>query len=381
MVVLVRSALPVVGSLLALIGAGIAVASPMTSMRVLGGVLVLVGVAVLYTGSGSSGGGGDGTQILMEQDLMVARSQLARVSEQATRLAQGEPLTAEGDDEALSALHQVAGKMTTMVEARVHIMATERDLEQARRMYRQILPLSSATDHGALSLAGSCLPAAETGGDWWTYRKLTGGKLLLVIGDATGHGVHSAMIGCMAHGAVRALTQFGDDFLSARRVLDAVHTAIRVPGIAHAPMTLFAATIDPAAGTVQYVNHGHVFPLIAIRDASGTITEVTSFTGDRDVDDEVEDSIELEIRQGTAKIGPGMVLVCFTDGLIERQKTNGRPFGARRLQQALVGAVVPSGVDGLAALRDRVIQRVDEYVEHAPLEDDITLVLAGIAGA
>jgi serine phosphatase RsbU (regulator of sigma subunit) len=94
--------------------------------------------------------------------------------------------------------------------------------------------------------------------------------------------------------------------------------------------------------------------------------------------DPPHDSIELEIRQGTAKIGPGMVLVCFTDGLIERAKSNGRPFGARRLQQALVGAVVPPGVEGLTTLRDRLIRRVDEYVEHAPLEDDITLVLLGI---
>jgi serine phosphatase RsbU (regulator of sigma subunit) len=111
------------------------------------------------------------------------------------------------------------------------------------------------------------------------------------------------------------------------------------------------------------------------------ITEVTSVTGDRDFDDEdhVDDSIELEIRTGTAKIGPGMILVCFTDGLIERAKPNGRPFGARRLTQALVGAVCPPGVDGLTALRDRVLTRVDEYVEQAPLDDDITLVMCGVS--
>jgi serine phosphatase RsbU (regulator of sigma subunit) len=366
-----------IGIVLALVGAGIALASAALAMRGLGAGLCVAGV-LLAAFSKSGGGGGDGRQILLEQDLAVARSQLVQVTEQATRLAKGEALSVEGSDETLASLHQVAGKMKSMVEARVHIVATERDMEQARRMYRTILPLSSATDHGALSLAGSCAPAAETGGDWWTYRKLANGKMLVIIGDATGHGVHSAMVGCMAHGAVRALTQLGEDFLGARRVLDAVHTAIRIPGVEHASMTLFACTIDPKARTVQYVNHGHVFPLIAVRDTAGTITEVMSITGEREIDDEVDDSIELDIRAGTAKLEPGNVLICFTDGLIERAKNN-RPFGARRLAQALVGASVPEGVDGLSKLRDRVLERVDQYVDRAPLEDDITLVMCSVS--
>ena len=143
---------------------------------------------------------------------------------------------------------------------------------------------------------------------------------------------------------------------------------------------LFSALIDPRAGHVQYFNHGHVFPLIATRDGDGVITDVTSVTGDRNMDDEFGDdsSIELDVRSGTTPLAPGSVLVCFTDGLIERARQGNRPFGARRLQQALLGAKVPSGVDGLVALRDRVIAKVDDYVEHAPLEDDITLVLCGV---
>jgi serine phosphatase RsbU (regulator of sigma subunit) len=123
-----------------------------------------------------------------------------------------------------------------------------------------------------------------------------------------------------------------------------------------------------------------VFPLVARRDASGAIVEVTSITGDLP-EDEVDDSIDLEIRSGTGALEPGQVLICFTDGLIERANQNGRPFGVRRLQQALLGAVVPAGTAGLVGLRDRILQKTDEYVGGAPLEDDITLVLCGVAGA
>jgi PAS domain S-box-containing protein len=43
-------------------------------------------------------------------------------------------------------------------------------------------------------------------------------------------------------------------------------------------------------------------PLLVI-NPTGTITDVTSITGDRELDSEVDDSIELEIRQGTAISG------------------------------------------------------------------------------
>ena len=368
------------GSAAALVGAGLAVASPDLTLRVTGALLVLVGVAALVASHLRRGE--VAPTAVAGRDSKVAEAELAQVTEQALRLAQGKELTVEGKGAALEALHQVADKMTTMVKARVHIMATERDLEQARRMYRQILPLASATDHGTLSLAGACQPAAETGGDWWTYRKLGDGKMLLVIGDATGHGVHSAMVGCMAHGAVKALNQLGENYLSVRSVVDAVHTAIRIPGVKHSPMTLFVATIDPTSGVVQYMNHGHVFPLIAVRDASGTITAVTSITGDANVDEEnMEDSLELEIRTGTAKLGPGNILICFTDGLIERAKDNGRPFGIRRLQNVLLGASAPGGVDGMTGLRDQILQKVEDYVERAPVDDDVTIVLCGVAAA
>jgi sigma-B regulation protein RsbU (phosphoserine phosphatase) len=369
-----RSGLIAAGAAIAIAGAVVALASPTMTMRAVAAGLVVLGASLALAGRGDAA---PLAPILPDEE---SRQMLVTVSDQARRIAAGEPMTVTEGHDTLAALHGLEQRIEQAMSARARIVATERDLDQARRMYRQILPLSSATEHGPLAVAGSCAPAAETGGDWWIYRKLSGGRLLVVIGDATGHGVHSAMVGCMAHGAMRALTQLGDDALQPRRVLDAVHTAIKIPGVEHAPMTLFSALLDPGKRQVQYVNRGHVFPLVARRDASGTIVEVTSITGDLP-EDEVDDSIDLEIRSGTAPLEPGQVLICFTDGLIERANQNGRPFGVRRLQQALLGAVVPPTTDGLVGLRDRILQKTDEYVGGAPLEDDITLVLCGVAGA
>jgi len=367
-----RQGLIPIGATFAVAGAAVAVASGSMTMRLVAAGLVVIGAALALAGRGDPD---PLAPILPDEE---SRRMLVTVAEQARRLAAGDPLTVTEGHDALAALQGVAQRVDASLQARARIVATERDLDQARRMYRQILPLSSVAEHGAVALAGFCSPAAETGGDWWTYRKLSGGRMLLVIGDATGHGVHSAMIGCMAHGAMRALTQLGDDALAPRRVLDAVHTAIKIPGVEHASMTLFTALLDPAKRQVQYVNRGHVFPLVGQRDASGAIVTVTSITGETNPEDETEDSLDVEIRSGTAPFEPGAVLVCFTDGLTERARGDNRQFGVRRLQQTLLGAAVPSGPDGLVRLRDRILQNADEYVGGAPLEDDITLVICGV---
>jgi serine phosphatase RsbU (regulator of sigma subunit) len=315
----------------------------------------------------------------------AAQRAIALVVEQADRLQRGEPVSG-GDpvaQPAIEALERVANKVTQMTEARAHIVATERDLDRARRMYRSILPLASVAQHGRVRVAGQCEPAAETGGDWWTYRKLAGGRMLVVVGDATGHGVYSAMIGCAAHGAVEALYNVGEEQLTPASVLTAINGAIRIPGADKVAMTCFAALFDPAKGVVHFANASHMFPLVASSDEHGTVTKVGALSGQSIPGDgeEASDDSEIQpsgIRTGTHQLAPGDVVVLFTDGLIERRSKQGREFGHRRLQQALQSAKLVPGDSGIAGLRDSVMAKVDAWASGVAPDDDVTLVVCAM---
>jgi serine phosphatase RsbU (regulator of sigma subunit) len=273
------------------------------------------------------------------------------------------------------ALGRVAARLDEMTRARAHIVATERDLERARKMYRSILPLASVGKHGQMRFAGASTPAAETGGDWWTYRKLTGERLLVAVGDATGHGVYSAMIGCAAHGAVEALSLVGEERMTPRSLLDAINAAIRVPGADRAAMTCFAALFDPG-GTISFANASHMLPLRCATDAGGAITKVTALVPaqTQNLDDD-SDVYASEITEGVHRLAPGELVVLFTDGLTDRRDPAGRAFGHRRLQQALLGARYPGGVDALAALRDSLLAEITRFADGVPADDDVTLIL------
>jgi sigma-B regulation protein RsbU (phosphoserine phosphatase) len=265
-----------------------------------------------------------------------------------------------------------------MTDARAHIVATERDLDRARAMYRSILPLSSVAHHGRLHVAGACTPAAETGGDWWTYRKLSGGRVLVAVGDATGHGVYSAMIGCAAHGAVEALSHVGEELLTPLSVLRAINAAIRIPGADRADMTCFAALIDPR-GTIDFANASHMLPLLATTDAHGTVTGVSALATAGGLD-RVDDSEVMlpDIREGSQRLAPGELVVMFTDGLTDRRDKGGRAFGHRRLQQALNQMKSPGGAGGITAVRDRVLAEVTTFAAGVPADDDVTLVVCAL---
>jgi sigma-B regulation protein RsbU (phosphoserine phosphatase) len=217
------------------------------------------------------------------------------------------------------------------------------------------------------------MPASSCGGDWWTYRKLSNGRLLLVIGDATGHGIHSAMIAATARGAVEALSGIDERLLTPEQVLRAIDSAIRQVGEHNVLMTAFAAVFDSTNGLLHYANAGQNFPYVIKMDGATRVLGEASIIaasgnplGDR--------NIAVEIRRGSLQLKPGDLFVCFTDGVVERANPAGKLFGDRRLRGALMGQALPDG-DALTRLRDLIVHTLDSYAEGAIADDDMTLVL------
>ncbi|WP_218110083.1 HAMP domain-containing protein, partial [Oligoflexus tunisiensis] len=61
--------------------------------------------------------------------------------------------------------------------------------------------------NGRLNITSFYKPASECGGDWWGRFSLSHGKELILIGDATGHGVPAALVTAMAYTAAHTHIQ------------------------------------------------------------------------------------------------------------------------------------------------------------------------------
>lgn len=311
------------------------------------------------------------------QAVQIARP-IKQLTVQAGRIAGGDlhARVPENRNDELGALARTFNLMANEIQAllveQAQKASLEREMSLARQVQQAMLPPHSLDQHGCLNLVGYCMPASSCGGDWWTYRKLSDGRMLIVVGDATGHGIHSAMIAATARGAVEALSGIDERLLTPDQCLRAIDSAIRQVGDHNVLMTAFSAVFESETGVLHYANAGQNFPYIVklgmtrmLEDAS-IIAASGNPLGDR--------NIAVEIRKGSVQLRPGDLFVCFTDGLVERANREGKLFGDRRLRSAITGQSLGEP-NALVQLRDRLVAANEQYANGVLADDDITLVL------
>src|SRR5829696_5271091 len=104
--------------------------------------------------------------------------------------------------------------------------STEQELRLARSIQQASLPKEVPSLEG-WQISPFYRPAREVGGDFYDFFELEDGRLGLVVGDATGHGVPAALVMASARSMLRAVAQTSDspgDVL--RRVNDPLATDI-----------------------------------------------------------------------------------------------------------------------------------------------------------
>ena len=311
------------------------------------------------------------------QGIGLARP-IKALTVQANKIAAGDlnARVPEGRRDELGVLARTFNFMTDEIVALLHEQAhkasLEKEMELARQVQQAMLPPTQLDQHGNLKVIGYCMPASQCGGDWWMYRKLSGDRMLIVLGDATGHGIHSAMIAATARGAVEALGAVDERLLTPGQVLRAIDQAIRMVGEHNVMMTAFAAVFDSSTGALHYANAGQNFPYVMklgqarVLESASIIAASGNPLGDR--------NINVEIRKGALQMRPGDLFVCFTDGVVERSNPQGKLFGDRRLRSALTGQQL-GDPRSLVTLCEQVLAALDRHAEGMVADDDITFVL------
>jgi serine phosphatase RsbU (regulator of sigma subunit) len=98
------------------------------------------------------------------------------------------------------------------------------------------------------------------GGDFYDFLELEDGRLGLVVGDATGHGVPAALMMANTQSVLRAVAQRGGS--EQGRILAEVNEVL----LAYIPpsmfVTCFYAILDPTSGSLSYANAGHDLPYL-----------------------------------------------------------------------------------------------------------------------
>jgi hypothetical protein len=244
----------------------------------------------------------------------------------------------------------------------------EREAEVAREVQRDLLPGSREFPQ-ALEVAVEWQPASQVGGDLYDVFPAEDGKIAFAVGDVSGKGIPAALLMAVLHGAIRTSRWTGsaESHEAATRQLNRLlcENAAR-----HRFASLFWGCLDPQSGRLDYVNAGHLPPLLFHND-SATMERLT--TGGPVL------GLLPEARyyRGSAWLAPGDTLVLYSDGIVEVSGAKDNQFEEDRL----IAAVDSCGEASADAIRDAILRSVRRFSSTPELEDDQTLMVIRFAGA
>lgn len=275
----------------------------------------------------------------------------------------GGPFT-ERDERLLSALSVQAGvavERQGLLAAAAAQERMRRDLEVAREIQRGLMP-AAPPDLAGWDVAGWYRPADETGGDCYDWLVLADGRLAIVIGDATGHGIGPALVSAEARALVRATVTLAPD---PARIVPHVNDLLAEDVREGTFVTAFVGILDPSSGTLDYSSAGHG-PILAFRAADGSVAEHPThgtplglFPG-----------MDYDPPTRVALL-PGDMLLLFTDGFLEWARDDGEQFGTERLGEVVRShATLPA-----AAIIAAVTAAVEAFAGGSPQVDDCTAVI------
>jgi phosphoserine phosphatase len=269
------------------------------------------------------------------------------------------------DDEALAralaAQCAVALTRARMTEAALEAERLTQQMEMARVVQQSSLPAQLPAVPG-YDLHGAFLPADATGGDSYDIA-LSPHGLLLLLADATGHGIGPALAVTQMHAMLRMALRLGTPLAQAfREINDQLATTLPDGRF----VTAFIGLLDPESHTVQFLSGGQG-PILHWHAASNSCTRYgpTSFPLGAMALPAARPAVGL-------KLAPGDLLAIVSDGIFEQEDSSGAQFGVERVE-ALLTALAGAQA---AALGAALLDEVRAFAGAEAQQDDITLVLA-----
>jgi sigma-B regulation protein RsbU (phosphoserine phosphatase) len=232
------------------------------------------------------------------------------------------------------------------------------ELQQAREIQQGLLPkeIPQVTD---FEITGAWEPAKLVGGDYYDVISLGKDKLAICIADVVGKGVSAALLMANVQASVRA---FAAETASPAYVCSRINSVLCANIASGKFVTLFYGVLDASSRILQYTNAGHLRPILMGSD--GKVKHLENGGALLGV------FPDWKYENSTVELGPGDILLLFTDGITEAMDSDGEEFGEERLIQAARNPVEQSIED----LQAHLLNGVKEFCNFR-MRDDATLIL------
>jgi sigma-B regulation protein RsbU (phosphoserine phosphatase) len=215
-------------------------------------------------------------------------------------------------------------------------------------------------------IAGATFPADETSGDYFDFVSLSDGSIGLIVADALGHGIGSALIMAETRAYVRAFAKTESE---PGIILSLLNQELSSDLDDDHYVTLILARLDPSRHTLDYASAGHV-PAYLL-DGSGKVRHVMESTG-----------IPLGINHDWTfhtsepfELAPEDVLVFFSDGIVEQSHHGTIGF----LDERALDSIVHHRLAGSHQIVENLYREVRRHAQGERQLDDMTCIVCKVS--
>jgi serine phosphatase RsbU (regulator of sigma subunit) len=204
----------------------------------------------------------------------------------------------------------------------------------------------------------SATGGARVGGDFYDVIEAQPGRVAVLIGDVSGHGVGVSALASLVRSAMHVHALQAP---SPRGVLSATNELVTRSMLASDYASAFFGLLDVADGSFAYCSAGHPQPVLV------PVGQRPRLLSSRQIVLGVQ--ADVPYANDTASIGVGDTLLMYTDGLTEARDTSGRQYGTERLLRSVRKAAdLP-----LTHLPEQVFLDAFSFAE-GRLKDDVAIL-------
>jgi serine phosphatase RsbU (regulator of sigma subunit) len=244
-----------------------------------------------------------------------------------------------------------------LLEAEQEQARVRQELATATRIQQSLLPADPP------NIRGYCFHAFlqtcyEVGGDLYDFHRSDSGLVYFLLGDVSGKGMGAALLMSSVLASARVLYDACPD---PGQLVTRLSAMLQRSTESRHFVTAFIGALDPATGTLRYVNAGHPPPVLLSQGAKRELDSTGLPIGVLP---------DFSYTSEEVSMAPGDLLTVFSDGIPEAQR--GDDFFEDRFNRLLAGSNLDLPLD---AVSRKIMEEVEGFLDGSPRGDDITLVL------
>mgnify|MGYP000848244495 CR=1 FL=1 len=236
----------------------------------------------------------------------------------------------------------------------------DKELELASKVQGMLIP-KKLPKNTMYEFAGLYLPFKGIGGDYYDVIHINKDEFVFCIGDISGKGVAAALVMANLQAYLNATLGFG---FTKKEFVENLNRKIYSITEGDNFITLFLAKYNIITRELEYLNAGHIPPILIHDDKVELLTVGTTLLG---IFEELP-----KIEYGSIQLKPDTTIFCFTDGLTEMEDADEVQFGQRRLLEFCINNYKLSP----EIFNKFLYERVSIFKGNVLFNDDISVLTA-----